>query len=306
MKDSALAAAQAAARQALAEGAVPTVAAFFDAETSSISYVVSDPRTSDCAVIDSVLGFDPVSGRTSSQGFDALARHVREQGLTVRWLLETHIHADHLSAAHRLKAMFGGTVGIGAGVARVGAHFGPILGEEGTPSSAAAFDHLFEDGETFMIGGLTARVLATPGHTQADVAYLIGDAAFIGDTLFMPDYGTARADFPGGDPRVLYRSIRRLLSLPDATRLFTGHDYKAPGRDTYAWESTVGAQRAGNVHVRDGIDEDAFVAFRTTRDATLSLPRLIWPSLQVNLAGGRLPAAEPNGARYLKIPLDAI
>jgi glyoxylase-like metal-dependent hydrolase (beta-lactamase superfamily II) len=306
MEDTPLEAACRAAEAALAGGARPEVAAIFDPDCSAALYVVSDPATRVCAIIDSVLGLDPASGRTSTASLDAVLAHVADQGLEVAWILETHVHADHLSAADALQARFGAPVGIGAAVERVRDLFAPALGLADAGGTGLPFDRLFQDGDTFAIGSLEAHVLAVPGHTPADVAYIIGDAVFVGDTLFMPDYGTARADFPGGDPRALYRSIRRLLRLPAATRMFSGHDYKAPGRDSFAWESTVAGQRAGNVHVRDDVDEGAFVDFRTRRDAILPAPRLLWPSLQVNLNGGRLPPPGPGGLRRLTLPLDAL
>ncbi|MDE2319078.1 MAG: MBL fold metallo-hydrolase [Rhodospirillales bacterium] len=287
-------------------GAVP-VRAFFDEATFTVSYVVHDPATSRAAIIDSVLDYDPASGRTSSQSADAILAYVQQENLTVDWLLETHAHADHLSAAPYLQAKLGGKLAIGAEIVTVQTIFGKLF-NAGTEFArdGSDFDRLFKDGDQFQIGTLPAMALHVPGHTPADLAYVIGDAVFCGDTLFMPDYGTARADFPGGDARQLFRSIRRLLSLPAATRVFLCHDYKAPERDSYAWETTIGAERAGNVHVHDGVSEDEFVAMREARDATLGMPRLIMPSVQVNMRGGHLPAPESNGIRYLKIPLDAV
>ncbi|WP_405053203.1 MBL fold metallo-hydrolase [Sphingomonas sp. SORGH_AS_0870] len=281
--------------------------AFFDEPTNTVSYVVSDPWTGRVAIVDSVLDFDAASGRTSTASADAIIAHVEREGLTVEWLLETHAHADHLSAAPYLQQKLGGKLGIGRAIIQVQDVFGKLF-NAGTEFArdGSEFDRLFDDGDQFEIGGLSATVLHVPGHTPADMAFIIGDAAFVGDTLFMPDFGTARADFPGGDARQLYRSIRRLLELPPETRLFLCHDYKAPGREDYAWETTVAAQRAGNVHVHDGIDEDAFVAMREARDATLAVPRLILPSIQVNIHGGKLPPPEANGKRYLRIPLDAL
>ncbi|ADL00048.1 beta-lactamase domain protein [Brevundimonas subvibrioides ATCC 15264] len=286
---------------------VPVVQSFFDEPTNTVSYVVHDPATREAAVIDSVLDYDAAAGRTSCASADAIIAHVKAEGLTVTWLLETHAHADHLSAAPYLKDHLGGQLAIGREIIHVQNVFGKIF-NEGTEFArdGSEFDRLFEDGDRFRIGGLEAIALHVPGHTPADLAYVIGDAVFTGDTLFMPDYGTARADFPGGDSRQLYRSIRRLMALPEQTRLFHCHDYKAAGRDTYAWETTVGAQRAGNVHVHEGVGEDEFVAMRDARDATLSMPRLILPSIQVNMRGGHLPEPESNGTRYLKIPLDVL
>lgn len=281
------------------------VETFFDEPTFTASHVVYDPATRHAAIVDSVLNFDAASGRTSTKGADEIIAYVKRESLTIDWLLETHAHADHLSAAPYLQTKLGGKLAIGREITTVQNVFGKVF-NFGTEFArdGSQFDHLFDDGETFAIGEIPAITLHVPGHTPADVAYVIGDAAFVGDTLFMPDYGTARADFPGGDARALYRSIRRLMALPDETRLFLCHDYKAPNRDAYAWETTVGAERKGNVHVRDGVGEDAFVEMRTHRDATLDLPHLILPSVQVNVRGGRLPPPEDNGARYLKLPLD--
>lgn len=288
-------------------GPVPTVKSFFNEPTNTVSYVVHDPATRDAAIVDSVLDFDPAAGRTSFASADAIVAYVAAANLTVAWLLETHAHADHLSAAPYLKDKLGGTLAIGREIIDVQTVFGKIF-NEGTEFArdGAEFDRLFQDGDRFRIGGLEAMALHVPGHTPADLAYVIGDAVFTGDTLFMPDYGTARADFPGGSSRQLFRSIRRVLALPEATRLFHCHDYKAAGRDSFAWETTVAAQRAGNVHVHDGVSEDDFVAMRDARDATLAMPRLILPSIQVNMRGGRLPELEANGIRYLKIPLDVL
>ncbi|WP_232628723.1 MBL fold metallo-hydrolase [Methylobacterium sp. Leaf118] len=282
----------------------PVVRGFFDEATHTATFVVHDPHSREAAVIDSVLDFDPASGTLSSTAVDPVIDYIRAENLTVAWILETHVHADHLSAAPSLQAQLGGRLAIGRGIVAVQETFGTLF-NAGTDfaRTGAEFDRLFEDGERFRLGGIEAVVLHVPGHTPADLAYVIGDAAFVGDTLFMPDYGTARADFPGGDARLLFRSIRRLLSLPDATRLFLCHDYKAPGRDRFVTETSVAAQRTGNVHVRDGTDEDQFVAMRTARDRTLPAPRLIMPSIQVNMRGGRLPEPEANGTRYLKIPL---
>jgi glyoxylase-like metal-dependent hydrolase (beta-lactamase superfamily II) len=286
---------------------IPDVTAFFDEATYTVSYVVREPDGLRAAIIDAVLDFDPKSGRTSTASADRIIAHVREKGLTIDWILETHAHADHLSAAPHLKAALGGRIGIGAHITEVQRIFKEIFNLEKTfNTDGAQFDRLFRDGEDFRIGGLTVRVMHTPGHTPADVTYVIGDAAFVGDTLFMPDYGTARADFPGGDARRLYRSIRRVLALPSETRLFLCHDYKAPGRDHYAWETTVAEERAHNVHVRDGISEDDFVAMRTARDRTLPMPTLLLPSVQVNVRAGALPSPEDNGVRYLKIPVDLL
>jgi glyoxylase-like metal-dependent hydrolase (beta-lactamase superfamily II) len=286
---------------------VPIVRGFFDAATFTVSYVVHDPVTRVAAIIDSVLDFDPASGRTSHGSAQAIVDYVKARGLTVEWLLETHVHADHLSAAPWLQAQLGGKLAIGCHITTVQDTFGKLFNAGSAfERDGSQFDRLFDDGDTFQLGSIRATALAVPGHTPADLAFVIGDAVFTGDTLFMPDFGTARADFPGGDARRLYRSIRRLLALPREARLFLCHDYKAPGRDVFRWETTIGAQRDGNVHVHDGIDEDAFVAMRTDRDRTLDMPRLILPSIQVNMRGGRLPEPEDNGTRYLKIPLDAL
>ncbi|WP_370513761.1 MBL fold metallo-hydrolase [Erythrobacter sp. EC-HK427] len=285
----------------------PVVEAFFDEATFTVSYVVHDPATLEAAIIDSVLDYEPAAGRTSHASADAIIAYVTSNNLKVTWLIETHAHADHLSAAPYLQEKLGGNLAIGAQIVRVQEVFGKLF-NAGTEfeRDGSQFDHLFGDGDTFRIGAIEGIALHVPGHTPADMAFIIGDAAFVGDTMFMPDYGTARADFPGGDARQLFRSIHRLLELPDDTRLFMCHDYKAPGRDTYAWETTVKAQREGNVHVRDGVSEDEFVAMRTARDATLAMPTLIMPSVQVNIRGGHLPEPEDNGISYIKIPVNAV
>lgn len=285
----------------------PQVRAFFDEGTFTVTYVVRDPNSKACAIIDSVLDFDPASGRTANRSADAVIAHVQAEGLEVVWQLETHAHADHLSAAPYLQAALGGRLAIGEKIVQVQDTFGKLF--NAGPDFARdgrQFDHLFQDGERFAIGSLHAIALHVPGHTPACLAYVIGDAAFVGDTLFMPDYGTARCDFPGGDPATLYGSIQRLLALPDKTRVFLCHDYKAPGRDTFAWETTIGAERRENVHVHQGVSEADFVALRRTRDRTLDMPRLILPSVQVNMRGGHLPEPEENGVRYLKIPLNTV
>ncbi len=285
----------------------PRVQAFFDPATYSYSYVVTDPATKRCAIVDPVLDYDPASGRTSRASADRLIGYVREQGLTVDWLLETHVHADHLSAAPYLQQALGGRIAIGDRITTVQRTFAELFNAEPEfRTDGSQFDHLFRDGERFKVGSIEARAIHTPGHTPACMTYVIGDAAFVGDTLFMPDYGTARCDFPGGDARTLYRSIQKLFTLPDQTRLFMCHDYKAPGREEFRYQTTVAEQRAHNVHVRDGIGEDEFVAMRNARDATLGMPSLMLPAVQVNMRGGRLPPAEANGRRYLKIPLDAL
>jgi len=285
----------------------PSIAGFFDEATNTVSYVVHDPKTGEAAIIDSVLDFDAASGRTSNGSADRMIEYVTSNNLKVTWLIETHAHADHISAAPYLQERLGGKLAIGRDIIRVQEVFGKLF-NAGTnfERDGSQFDKLFEDGETFRIGELEGIALHVPGHTPADMAFIIGDAAFVGDTIFMPDFGTARADFPGGDAGQLFRSIRRLLSLPDETRLFLCHDYKAPGRDEYAWETTVKQQREENVHVKDGVTEQDFVAMRTVRDKTLSMPKLIMPSVQVNIRGGRLPDPEENGVRYIKIPVNAV
>jgi glyoxylase-like metal-dependent hydrolase (beta-lactamase superfamily II) len=285
----------------------PDVKAFFDPATFTVSYVVSDPATKQAAIIDSVLDYDPKSGRTSKASADAVIDYVRAQGLTVQWILETHVHADHLSAAPYLKEQVGGTLAIGSNIRTVQDVFGKVFnaGSE-FQRDGSQFDRLFEDGETFQLGSIEARALHTPGHTPACMTYVIGDAGFVGDTLFMPDYGTARCDFPGGDARELYRSIQKIFALPDETRLFMCHDYLPEGREAYQWETSVGAQKAHNIHVHEGVSEDAFVAMRETRDATLAMPVLILPSVQVNMRAGHMPPPDDNGLTYLKIPVDAL
>jgi glyoxylase-like metal-dependent hydrolase (beta-lactamase superfamily II) len=285
----------------------PEIKAFFDADTYTVSYVVSDPETRRAAIIDSVLDFDSASGRTSTRSADQIIEHVRARQLTVDWILETHVHADHLSAAPYLQKQLGGTIGIGNHVTHVQAVFSDLFDAE--PEFArdgSQFGHLFEDGETFSIGNLQADAIWTPGHTPACMVYHIADTAFVGDTLFMPDFGTARCDFPGGDAATLYHSVQKIYALPDETRLFMCHDYKAPGRDHFAWETTVGEQKAGNIHLNAATTEADFVKMRTERDATLDMPRLILPSVQINMRAGNLPPPAPNGVRYLKLPLDAV
>ncbi|HAV46493.1 MAG TPA: MBL fold metallo-hydrolase [Halomonas sp.] len=283
----------------------PIVTHFFDEPTNTFSYVVQDPDSSACAIIDSVLDFDYAAGRTDIRSANQIIAFVREKRLEVAWILETHVHADHLSAAPYLHEQLGGKTGIGAHIVEVQEIFGKAF-NAGTEFArdGSQFDALFNEGDTFTIGSLEGRVLHTPGHTPACLTYVIGDAAFVGDTLFMPDYGTARCDFPGGDARTLYHSIQKVLSLPEQTRLFLCHDYKAPGRDTYQHETTVAEQRQANVHVHDGISEEEFVKMRTERDATLGMPRLIIPSVQVNMRAGELPPAEDNGQVYLKVPIN--
>lgn len=295
------------AAAAVVAGPAPTVISLFDEATFTATHIVIDPATRKAAIIDSVLDFDAASGRTSHGSADKIIALVGEHGLAIEWILETHAHADHLSAAPYLQEKLGGKIAIGKEIQHVQAVFGAIFNQgDDLARDGSQFDHLFTDGERFRIGSLDAIALHVPGHTPADMAYVIGDAAFVGDTLFMPDYGTARADFPGGDARTLYRSIRRLLMLPPATRVFLCHDYKAPGRDSFVYETTIGAERTSNVHVHKGVTEDDFVAMREARDKTLGMPRLILPSIQINIRAGHLPEAESNGTRYLKLPLNML
>ncbi|MEE9434773.1 MAG: MBL fold metallo-hydrolase [Sphingorhabdus sp.] len=285
----------------------PAIAAFFDEATNTISYVVHDTATKRGAIIDSVLDYDAASGRTGFASADTIIEYVKVNSLKIDWQLETHAHADHLSAAPYLQEKLGGKLAIGSEITAVQDVFGKLFNAGSDfERDGSQFDHLFTDGEAFQIGDMQAMALLVPGHTPADMAYIIGDTAFVGDTLFMPDFGTARTDFPGGDARQLYRSIKRLLLLPGETRIFLCHDYKAPGRDEYKWESTVAEQRDGNVHVKNGVSEDNFVKMRTERDETLSMPKLILPSVQVNIRGGRLPEPEDNGVSYIKIPVNAV
>ena len=284
----------------------PEVTAFFDAPTNTISYVVKDPASNACAVVDSVMDIDYAAGRITYDSADAIIAHIRDRGLTLEWLIETHVHADHLSAAPYIQGKLGGKIGIGEQITVVQEVFGKVF-NEGTEfrRDGSQFDRLFKDGDTYSIGNLRAFALHTPGHTPACMTHVIGDAAFVGDTLFMPDGGSARADFPGGDARTLFRSMRRILELPAETRLFMCHDYGPNGREI-RWESTVAEERAHNIHVKDGMTEDAFVAMREARDKTLGMPRLILPSLQVNMRAGALPPAEPNGRVFLKLPVNAL
>ncbi len=285
----------------------PEVKAFFDEATNTVSYIVKDPGSTACAIIDSVLDFDPAAGRTTMVSADAIIADVESRKLQVEWIVETHVHADHLSAAPYIQEKLGGKIGICDKITIVQDVFGKIF-NAGTEfqRDGSQFDRLFSDGDTFTIGGLDAYVISTPGHTPACMTWIIGDAAFVGDTLFMPDFGTARCDFPGGDASILYHSIQKILTLPPQTRLFVCHDYKAPGRDEFAWETTVAEERKSNVHVHEGIDEATFVKTRETRDATLGMPRLILPSIQVNMRAGELPEPEDNGTRYLKLPINAV
>ncbi len=285
----------------------PRVKAFFDEPTFTVSYVVSDAATGKAAIIDSVWNFDQASGRTSFDSADQIVAYIAAEKLDVEWILETHAHADHLSAAPYLQEKLGGKLAIGREIVTVQGVFGKIF-NEGTEFArdGSQFDRLLDDGDMLMIGGIPLLALHVPGHTPADMAYVVGDALFTGDTMFMPDYGSARADFPGGDARQLYRSVRRLMQLPDATRVFLCHDYKAPNRDDFVWETTMLAERTGNVHIHEGVTEDQFVEMRTQRDATLSMPKLILPALQVNIRAGHLPEPAEDGVRYLKLPIDQL
>ncbi len=306
--DSVLAAATVQVERARADAALrPEIASFFDPATFTVTYVVHDPATREAAIVDSVLDFDPSSGRTRTASADAVIDYVTSHNLKVTWLLETHAHADHFSAAPYLQEKLGGKIAIGADIVTVQQVFGKLF-NAGTEFArdGSQFDALFKDGDTFTIGNLPVTVMHVPGHTPACIAYVVGEAVFVGDTMFMPDYGTARADFPGGDARTLFRSLRRILSLPAETRLFMCHDYLPKGRTEYVWETTVAAEREGNVHAHDGITEDEFVAMREARDATLDMPRLILPSVQVNMRAGHLPPPDDNGVVYLKLPVNAV
>jgi len=283
----------------------PDVTSFFDQATFTVSHVVRDPNSNKCAVIDSVLDFDYASGRTDTKSADDVIAYIRANDLQVEWLLETHVHADHLSGAPYIQEQLGGQIGIGDNIKIVQDTFGKVF-NEGTEfqRDGSQFDRLFVDGDSVHVGQMRVDVMHTPGHTPACLTYVIGDAAFVGDTIFMPDFGTARCDFPGGSAEILWNSVQRILALPDETRIFVGHDYKAPGRDVYAWETTVGEQKARNIHVKTDKDKDAFVQARNARDATLAMPRLIMPSIQVNMRAGHMPEAEDNGVSYLKVPVN--
>lgn len=284
----------------------PDVKAFFDEATFTVTYVVSDPASSRAAIIDAVLDYDAASGRTSTASADEVIAYVNENGLGVDWILETHVHADHLSGAPYLKEKLGGLTAIGADVTAVQEKFKSVFNLADLATDGSQFDRLFSDGDTFPVGEIEGRVIATPGHTPACITYVIGDSAYVGDTLFMQDFGTARTDFPGGNAAELYASIRKILSLPDDTRLYMCHDYKAPGRDVYGWETTVALQRDHNIHINKNVTEADFIAMREGRDKELGMPKLILPAIQVNVRAGQLPSAEDNGIRYLKIPLDAV
>lgn len=283
----------------------PDITSFFDEATNTISYIVCDPNGSSCAIIDSVLDFDFASGRTDTRSADKLINFVKENKLDVQWLLESHVHADHLSAAPYIQMEVGGKIGIGSHITDVQETFGKIF-NEGTEfqRDGSQFDKLFVEGDTFHLGQLRGDVLHTPGHTPACMTYVIGDAAFVGDTLFMPDFGTARCDFPGGSSENLFSSIQKILSLPDATRIFVGHDYKAPGREHYAWETTVGEQKKKNIHIKSGKSKEDFVKLRDKRDAKLAMPKLIVPSLQINMRAGNMPEPDEQGDVFLKVPIN--
>ena len=285
----------------------PEVTAFFDDATFTVSYVVRDPNGSACAIIDSVLDFDYASGRTDTKSADKVIQYIHENNLDVQWLLESHVHADHLSAAPYLQERLGGKIGIGDQITTVQDTFGKVF-NEGTDfqRDGSQFDQLFKDGDSLQIGQMRADVMHTPGHTPACLTYVIGDAAFVGDTLFMPDFGTARCDFPGGSSEMLFQSVQKILSLPDETRIFVGHDYKAPGREDYAWETTVGEQKAKNIHIADGQTQDGFVKMRDERDATLAMPKLIIPSLQTNMRAGHMPDPDDTGQVFLKVPVNKL
>ncbi len=290
----------------MTDHASPAIAAAFDPATSTLTYLVNDPATKAAAIIDPVLDYEPNAARLSTRSADALLAEVDRLGLSLEWVLETHVHADHLSAADYIRRRTGAKVAIGARVTEVQRGFAPLFDARDVTPDGSVFDLLLSDGDRIGLGALEIEVIHTPGHTPACVSYRIGDAVFVGDTLFMPDYGTARADFPGGDAATLYRSIRRLLDLPSETRVFVGHDYATPGRSTPAWETTVAAERAANVHVRDGVDEAAYVAMRTARDATLAAPVLILPSLQVNIRAGALPPPDADGVERLRLPVNRL
>ena len=285
----------------------PEVTGFFDPATNTISYVVKDPGSNACAVIDSVMDIDYAAGRITYDHADQIIAHIKAKGLVLQWLIETHVHADHLSGAPYIQKALGGKIGIGRAITVVQDTFGKVF-NEGTEfqRDGSQFDRLFQGGDALMIGQTRGMVMHTPGHTPACLTYVIGDAAFVGDTLFMPDFGTARCDFPGGSAEIMYDSVQKILRLPEETRIFVGHDYKAPGRETYAWETTVGAQKALNIHVGSGRSRAEFVAMREARDATLAMPRLIIPALQVNMRAGQMPEPDDNGLSYLRVPVNGL
>lgn len=285
----------------------PDVTGFFDEATYTISYVVADPGTKRCAIVDSLLDFDQASGRTTTDSADKLIAFVKDQGLTCDWIIDTHVHADHLTAAPYIRDQIGGKTAIGNQISVVQRVFGKIFNEgQSFHTDGSQFDHLFKPDETYKIGNIEARAIHTPGHTPACMSHLIGDALFVGDTIFMPDFGTARCDFPGGDAGTLFDSIQTLFALPDETRIFLCHDYKAPGRDHFQWETTVGTEKASNIHVKTGTSREDFIKMRTERDATLAMPKLILPSVQINMRAGEMPPPEDNGQRYMKIPINAL
>lgn len=285
----------------------PVVTGFFDEPTNTISYVVVDPVARVCAVIDTLLDYDAASGRTNTQSADEIIAFIKARGLTLEWIIDTHVHADHLTAAPYVKEKLGGKTAIGEHISRVQRVFGEIFNEnQSFHTDGRQFDHLFADGETYHVGTIEARAIHTPGHTPACMSHLIGDAVFVGDTLFMPDFGTARCDFPGGDAGVLYDSIQKLFCLPDDTRMYLCHDYKAPGRDDYVWETSILEQKLSNIHVGGGVKRDAFIEMRQARDATLSMPKLILPSVQINMRAGDMPPPEADGKRFMKIPINAL
>jgi len=286
---------------------LPKVTSFFDEATNNISHVVADPETGRCAIIDPLLDYDQASGRTSTTSADSIVAHIAGADLQIDWIIDTHIHADHISAAQYLKAKLGGRLAIGEHISEVQAVFGKLFNAEAAfRFDGGQFDHLFHDGERYQIGNIEGQAIHTPGHTPACMTHVIGDAAFVGDTLFMPDYGTARCDFPGGDAGKLYQSIKRIYELPEETRVFLNHDYLPPSRSDYRWQSTVGEQRKNNVHMHDGVEQGEFVTMRSKRDKSLSAPKLMIPSVQVNMRAGEFPPPESNGIRYLKIPLDTL
>jgi glyoxylase-like metal-dependent hydrolase (beta-lactamase superfamily II) len=286
---------------------IPDVAGFFDLPTNTISYIVTDPETKRCAVIDSLLDFDQASGRTKTTSADKLVAYIQQNDLTCEWIIDTHVHADHLTAAPYIREQLGGRTAIGDKISIVQQVFGEVFNEgQSFHTDGSQFDHLFKPGESYRVGNIEARALPTPGHTPACMTHLIGDAMFVGDTLFMPDYGTARCDFPGGDAGTLYDSIQMLFDFPDDTRMLLCHDYKAPGRNEYVWETTIGEQKRSNIHVKDGTSRNAFIKMRNERDATLAMPKLILPSVQVNMRAGDMPPPEDNGMSYMKIPINAL
>ncbi len=285
----------------------PDVTGFFDEATNTISYVVADPDTQHCAIVDSLLDYDQASGRTTTNSADKLVAFVRQNGLTCEWIIDTHVHADHLTAAPYIREQLGGKTAIGDKIPVVQRVFGEIFNEgQSFHTDGSQFDHLFEPGESYRVGNIEARALPTPGHTPACMTHLIGDAMFVGDTIFMPDFGTARCDFPGGDAGTLYDSIQMLFDFPDETRMFLCHDYKAPGRGEFVWETTIGEQKRSNIHVKDGTSREDFIKMRNARDAMLDMPKLILPSVQVNMRAGDMPPPEDNGIRYMKVPINAL